>query len=161
MLPFIRASEIAYSCLADKCVDSNRYGIVQDRVANKCAGRPLYLHPLSGVFAKRRSQVGSRFVCLPLTKPDVTAGPFSWAKRQELYLKIHFSTSSRSLFSWSLWEKKPVSSGGRVKKRSICFCAYPSLGDSTHTISNHVRLLSRYKTFGNTIVKASKSKGEA
>lgn len=43
MVPFITALEIAYSCLADKCVDLERYGIVRGRVANKCEGRPLSL----------------------------------------------------------------------------------------------------------------------
>lgn len=43
MVPFITALEIAYSCLADKGVDSHRYGIVRGRVANKCEGRPLSL----------------------------------------------------------------------------------------------------------------------
>lgn len=43
MVPFITALEIACSCLADKCVDLDRYGIVRGRVANKCEGRPLSL----------------------------------------------------------------------------------------------------------------------
>lgn len=50
MVPFITALEIAYSCLADKCADLDRYGIVRGRVANKCEGSslslPLYLFSL-------------------------------------------------------------------------------------------------------------------
>lgn len=101
MVPFITALEIAYSCLADKCFDLDRYGIVRGRVANKCEGRllslPLYLFSfLSSVLPRGEAKLCCLIVPSPTHKGWCDCWAFQWAKRQELYLTIHFSTSSHS-----------------------------------------------------------------
>lgn len=114
MVSFITVLEIAFSCLADKCVDLDRYGIVRGRVANKCEGRPLSL-PLYLFFC------GVAFFCQgekPSCLPDRSVSP---SQRLMWLQGLSMGKETRALsedpvlhllspLSWSLrW--KPVSSG--------------------------------------------------
>lgn len=117
--------EIAFSCLADKCVDLDRYGIVRGRVANKCEGRPLSL-PLYLFFCGVAFCQGKKPSCLP----DRSVSP---SQRLMWLQGLSMGKETRALsedpvlhllspLSWSLcW--KPVSSGVRKKESSVCFCS--------------------------------------
>lgn len=135
MVSFITVLEIAFSCLADKCVDLDRYGIVRGRVANKCEGRPLslplYLFCCGVAFCQ-----GEKPRCLP----DRSVSP---SQRLMWLQGLSMGKETRALsedpvlhllspLSWSLcW--KPVSSG--VCQRKPASVSVPLSTPLVHTTS--------------------------
>lgn len=146
-VPFITPLEIAHSCLADKCVDLERYGIVRGRMANKCAGRPHSL-PLYLFFCGVAFCQGEKPSCLP----DRSVSPSQrliWLQGLSMGKETRALSEDPvrhllSLVSWSL-QWKPVSIGVHVLKESaICFCS-PLSSVGSHSL--HYCLISQFRNF--------------
>lgn len=138
------AMEIACSCLADKCVDLDRYGIVRGRVANKCEGRPLslplYLFFFGVAFCQEEK---------PSWLPDHSVSPsqrLMWLQGLSMGKETRALSEDPllhllSLLSWSLWWKPVSSAVCRWKAAFVFRSPLSSVGCSVHTTSITVRLL--------------------